>query len=114
MNPSLSVPRRTVEEWEAAVGAQLRELRLEAGLPQTELARRADLSVTAVKSIEAGLGSSLTTLIKVARALGREEWLTEVDPPRRQTTSPLELLRAQQAAEQTRTRRAPPRKRSAR
>ena len=50
-------------------------------LDQAELARRADLSVGAVKNLETGRGPSLRTLVRVVRALGRTEWLASLAPP---------------------------------
>ncbi|MDR1214977.1 MAG: helix-turn-helix domain-containing protein [Propionibacteriaceae bacterium] len=84
----------TTEEIARDLGRQFRQLRLETDLDQAGLARRANLSVGAVKSLEAGTGSSLTTVIRVARALGREEWLTELRPT--PEVSPIAVLRAQQ------------------
>lgn len=87
--------RRTVEEWEGHLGHQLRRLRKDAGLTQAELARRADLGLSAVKGLEAGNGSHVTSLIKVLRMLGRIEWLEELAPPvPTATVSPMDQLRA--------------------
>jgi transcriptional regulator with XRE-family HTH domain len=85
------MPRRTTDEWEAHLGSQVRRARIDASLRQDELADRAGVSVGAVRGLERGAGSSLKTLIRVARALGREDWLEAFAPA--PGVEPLELLR---------------------
>lgn len=82
--------RRTTDEWEARVGEQVRDLRQRAGLTQTDLAKRANVSIGALQNLEYGAGSRLATLIQVTRALGRGSWLEEIAPP--VSTSPMQLL----------------------
>ncbi|HEV7185362.1 MAG TPA: helix-turn-helix transcriptional regulator [Leifsonia sp.] len=83
---------RTVDEWEQRVGAQFRELRLADNIDRKTLARQASVSVGALANLETGQGSSLRTIIRVAKALGRTEWLDAVsDIPE---ISPMEALRA--------------------
>lgn len=82
----------TDAEWLAYLGEQVREQRMRAGLDQQTLARRASISVGAVKNLESGKGSSLTSLVKVIRALRREDWLQSLAP--RITVSPMQMLRA--------------------
>ncbi|SMF14126.1 hypothetical protein SAMN02745746_01542 [Pseudogulbenkiania subflava DSM 22618] len=62
------------------------------GLDQQSLARRASISVGAVKNLESGKGSSLSSLIKVVRALRREDWLKSFAPLI--TVSPMQMLRS--------------------
>jgi transcriptional regulator with XRE-family HTH domain len=81
---------RTTEEWESVIGAEVRAARIAADLDQSELAQRADVSLGAVKNLEAGKGSSLKTLIRVVRAVGRTDWLESLTPPI--TVSPLAML----------------------
>ena len=83
---------QSTEEWERRIGSQARSARISAELSQAELARRANVSETSVRNLEQGAGSTLRTLVAVARALDRTEWLEEFDP---QPTgpSPIELLR---------------------
>lgn len=83
--------RRTTDEWEAHLGSQVRRARIDASLSQDELADRAGVSVGAARSLERGAGSSLKTLIRVARALGRDDWLEAFAPP--PGVEPLEMLR---------------------
>ncbi len=90
--------RRRVDEWEAAVGAQIRELRLRRDQRQRDLARDANVSVAALQRLEGGKGSTLATLIAVLRALDRETWLQQLAPP--VSVSPMEALRARRRAEE--------------
>lgn len=82
----------STEEWEEFIGEQFRGLRLTANLGQAELAELADVSLGAIKNLEQGKGSTLRTLIRVARALGQESWLMSIAP--RVTVSPIDMLRA--------------------
>lgn len=79
----------TIEEFEAGVGAQIKSLRLKQNIDQVTLALRAGCSVSALKNLESGNGSTLRTLITIVRALGREDWLRNVAPMA--TISPLSL-----------------------
>jgi transcriptional regulator with XRE-family HTH domain len=83
---------RSTEELEAQLGRQVRAARLAADVDQISLAERANISVGSLKSLEAGKGSTLRTLVRVVRALELEDWLNtlyEVSP-----VSPLALARA--------------------
>nr|WP_254280996.1 helix-turn-helix transcriptional regulator [Frigoribacterium sp. VKM Ac-2836] len=77
---------------ERQVGDQVRRLRLDRGLDQLELARRADLSPSTVQSLEAGRGSTLRTLVRVLRALGADDALGNIAPA--SAVSPLDVLRS--------------------
>lgn len=83
--------RRSTDEWEEELGSQIRRARIDASLRQDELADRAGVSVGAVRSLERGGGSSLKTLIRVTRALGRDDWLEAFAPA--PGVEPLEMLR---------------------
>ena len=83
--------RLTTVEWEAQLGQHLRALRLRQNIDQRQLAERADVALNVVKKLEGGKGSTVTSLIKVLRALGREEWLGTLAP--QVTVSPLQLLK---------------------
>lgn len=82
----------TPEEMEAALGEQLKALRLSRNLDQKSVAERAGVSVRALRSLEAGAGSTIKTLVSVLRALGRQGWLDTVAPV--PTVNPLTLTRA--------------------
>jgi transcriptional regulator with XRE-family HTH domain len=82
----------TIEELEADVGDQIRSLRLRQNIDQATLAMRAGCSVSAIKSLESGNGSTLRTIVAIVRALGREDWLRNVAPMA--TISPLNMPKA--------------------
>ncbi len=79
----------TIEEFEAEIGAQIKTLRLKQNIDRVTLSARAGCSVSALKNLESGHGSTLRTLISIVRALGREDWLRNVSPMA--TISPLSL-----------------------
>lgn len=70
----------STERWEAELGTQVRRARLELDLTQAELAEAANVSISSVKALESGTGSTLRTLIRIARVLGREDWLGAFSP----------------------------------
>ncbi|SDK36025.1 Helix-turn-helix domain-containing protein [Methylophilus rhizosphaerae] len=84
---------KSTEEVEKALGEQFRQMRIQAGLDQKELAGKANISLGAVMNLENGRGSSLKSVVKVVRALGREDWLHLLAP--QVAVSPMRLLRAQ-------------------
>jgi len=91
--PSASAPPLvSTDERERQVGEQVRRLRLDQGLDQLELARRADLSPSTVQSLEAGRGSTLRSLVRVLRALGADDALGNIAPA--SAVSPLDVLRS--------------------
>jgi transcriptional regulator with XRE-family HTH domain len=87
--------RRNTQEWLAQLGTDLRHRRIRAELSQEALARRADIGLSALKHLESGSGANLTTLIKVVRALGAEDWLAAFALPAEPSVSPMQMLLAQ-------------------
>jgi transcriptional regulator with XRE-family HTH domain len=85
---------RTTDEWSAELGAQLRQLRLRKQIEQKHLSEMAGVALNAVKNLESGKGATVSSLIKVLRALGRADWLQSLAPP--VSISPLQLLKAKQ------------------
>jgi len=71
----------STQEWEEQVGAEIRTLRQSASLTQKALAESANISLSSLQSLELGRGSSLATLVKVVRSLGRAEWFEALAPP---------------------------------
>lgn len=67
------------ERVERELGLVVRELRIKRDYSQKELADRAGVGLTALRSLEKGHGSTLTTLSKVVHALGRDNWLAMLD-----------------------------------
>jgi transcriptional regulator with XRE-family HTH domain len=82
---------KTADEWEAELGQQLRALRLRQNINQQQLAGQAGVALNAVKNLEAGKGTTLSSLVKVLRALGRADWLGTLAPP--VSVSPLQMLK---------------------
>lgn len=76
---------------EAEFGAQVRRARLIEDITQEELATRANITTRTLQKLETGQGSTLTTVIKVLRALGRDDWLGTLEP--QPTVSPLRMAR---------------------
>jgi len=93
---------RTIDQWEAVLGDQVRQVRITQNLDQAQLANLADVSVGAVSNLERGKGSSLRTLIGVLRALGRTDWLESLAPV--VGVSPMQMLRNKQKTSQPRVR----------
>jgi transcriptional regulator with XRE-family HTH domain len=90
--PPDPLPRAaTPEEIEVDLGEKLRALRLSRDLDQAGLAARAGVSLSALRALESGRGSTLHTLVRVARALGREDWFASIAPVA--TINPLTMLR---------------------
>jgi transcriptional regulator with XRE-family HTH domain len=99
------MPSHTVEELEAEIGLQIKTLRLKQNIDQATLASRAGCSLSALKNLESGNGSTLRTVIPVVRALGREDWLRNVAPMA--TISPLSLPKAGHTRQRARPRVIP-------
>jgi transcriptional regulator with XRE-family HTH domain len=98
----------STDEWEQRFGREVRRLRTRLRLTQDDLASRANISKSSVQSLERGSGSSLSTIIRVARALGRTEWLNSFTPEE-PDVSPVRLLREreqQEARARSRVRRS--------
>lgn len=91
----------TIEELEADVGEQIKSLRLNLNIDRATLALRAGCSVSALKNLESGKGSTLRTLVAAVRALGREDWLRKVAPMA--TISPLNMPKAGQLRQRARS-----------
>ncbi|WP_201779352.1 helix-turn-helix domain-containing protein [Chromobacterium subtsugae] len=92
MNTQRSVPRhQTPGEIEEELGSNLKTLRIHKNIDQQTLAERAGISLRALRNLESGKGSSLSTLIVVMRALGRASWFDTIAPV--PTINPLMLTR---------------------
>jgi transcriptional regulator with XRE-family HTH domain len=82
----------TTSEWEKRLGTEVRRLRVARDLTQVDLAQRANVSISTIRYLEAGRGSSLATLVRVAKVLDRTAWLASFAPVE-PSVSPMELLR---------------------
>jgi len=104
----MTFTNETPDEMEAALGERLKALRLARNLDQKSLAERAGISVRALRNLEGGQGSTLKSLVRVLRALDREDWLKSIAPVA--TINPLLLGRnaePRQRAGKPRKTRAP-------
>jgi len=86
------MPVKTPEEIEADLGEKIKQYRLMKNIDQRDLAERAGVSVRALRNLEGGRGSSVHTLVRIARALGRESWFDTIAPAA--TISPLNMTRS--------------------
>ncbi|MFB2597767.1 helix-turn-helix transcriptional regulator [Herbiconiux sp. P17] len=84
------VDSTTTEEAEGRLGERIRSLRLSKNLDQAAVAERAGVSLRTVKNLENGRGSSVATLVRVVRALGRSDWFDALQPA--VAISPLRML----------------------
>ena len=94
---------KTPDEWEVELGQQVRDVRLRQNIDQQRLAEQAGVALNVVKRLEGGKGTTVTSLIKILRALGRAEWLSTLAPA--VSISPLQMLHekpARQRASSTR------------
>jgi transcriptional regulator with XRE-family HTH domain len=80
------------DEWEAELGHQVRALRLRQNIDQRQLADRAGVALNAVKHLETGQGTTLSSFVKVLRALNRVDWLRGLAPT--VSISPVQMLKA--------------------
>lgn len=88
---SVKSSNQTSGELEQLIGESLKRLRLSRNIGQRVLAERAGVSTRALQSLEYGEGSSLSTLVQVLRALGREDWLKTIAPVA--TVNPMNAVR---------------------
>lgn len=99
--------RHTTQELESELGQHLRDLRLRQNIDQRQLAERASVALNAVKRLEGGKGSHVTSLVKVLRALNREEWLGTLAP--QVSISPLQMLKGKPRRQRASPSRGAPR-----
>lgn len=88
------------EELTHAVGENIRTLRLQKNLTQNSLAAQAGVSKTALRHLETGQGANLITLIRIVRALDKQEWLQSLAP--RVTINPLHMAKLHAARQRAR------------
>lgn len=62
---------------EKTIGETIRRLRIRKGLPLEDVAARASLSPISVRALELGRGSTLSTLVKVLRAIDEDRFITD-------------------------------------
>lgn len=84
----------TIDELQAELGERLRQLRLGRDLDQLQTAEKAGVSEKALRNLESGRGSNLSTLLRVLKALDALDGLNALLPT--PTVSPLALLKQAQ------------------
>jgi transcriptional regulator with XRE-family HTH domain len=82
----------TCRELEVELGRQLRALRIRKNIGQRQLSEQAGMALNAVKNLESGKGATLTSFIKLLRALERADWLETLAPS--VSISPLQMLKS--------------------
>lgn len=70
----------TTAELEALLGENIQNLRLQRNIDQANLALQAGVSRGALQKLEGGSGSTVKTLVKVLRALNRDDWINSLAP----------------------------------
>lgn len=89
----MNIVIKSTSDYELEIGEQIRRLRIANSMDQVQLAQAANVSIGSVKNLENGKGSSLKTLVMIARALNMESWLESLSPEI--TVSPMQMLRDQ-------------------
>lgn len=95
----------SIGELELHLGENLKDLRLQKNLDRKSLCDRAGVSMNALRHLENGAGANVTTLIRVARALDREDWLAAIAP--RISINPLYMGRSVPKRQRARIKRTP-------
>ena len=90
MNPVLDFSIANSETISAALGDQIRNIRLARNISQAQLAEEAGVTTLTIGRMEKGLGTTLDTFIRVLTALGIQQNLTRLLPD--PTVRPMERL----------------------
>ena len=77
---------------EKMIGETLRRLRIRKGLPLEEIAARANLSPVSVRALELGRGSTLSSMLKVLKAIDETDFLLDW-ANKSEIISPMQSLR---------------------
>ena len=93
----------SAEDLAQAIGENIRSLRLQKNLTQQFLARRAGVSLSSLRRLEAGQGGNLHTLIGLVRALDRQEWFRALAP--QVSINPLHMTQTLSIRQRARARR---------
>lgn len=72
--------KRSTDDLLDDLGRQVREARIDADLDQPSLAGLAGVSTATLSKLENGHGSTLSTFVRVVRALDRTDWLDDLAP----------------------------------
>jgi transcriptional regulator with XRE-family HTH domain len=94
----------TPQELELLLGENIKALRLQKNLDRKTLCRQADISENALRHLEAGQGTTIKTLVRVLRALDRQEWISSIAPTA--SINPLHMVQDNQVRQRARVRRS--------
>jgi transcriptional regulator with XRE-family HTH domain len=81
----------TPSELEIMLGENIKTLRLQQNLDRQSLCNQAGISLNALRHLEGGKGATLKTLVRVIKALNRENWLSAIAP--QVSINPLHMIR---------------------
>jgi transcriptional regulator with XRE-family HTH domain len=81
----------TPQELEIILGENIKALRLQKNLDRQTLCNQAGISMNALRHLEGGKGATLKTLVRVVKALDKENWFTAIAP--QININPLHMLR---------------------
>lgn len=70
----------STEELESLLGSHIKTLRLQKNLARQTLCQQAGVSVSALRHLESGNGATVKTLVRVLRALDKENWIFGLAP----------------------------------
>lgn len=71
---------RTPEELQIDLGSRVRAQRIHRRMTQAEVAAKAGVGLRSVIALEKGTGSTVETFVRVLKALGAEDLITELLP----------------------------------
>ena len=87
MNDVIKSPKELQQD----LGVALRNLRINRGLKQVEVAAKAGIALRSLANMERGAGSTIETLVRTLNALGAADVIAKLAPPPQ--VSPLAMLR---------------------
>jgi transcriptional regulator with XRE-family HTH domain len=81
----------TPQELESKLGESIKAVRLQKNIDRQTLCHRAGVSMNALRHLETGQGATIKTLVRVIRALERQEWFEGIAP--KVSINPLHMVR---------------------
>ncbi len=93
----------TPTELETSLGEDIKAIRLQKNIDRRTLCAIAGVSENALRNLEGGRGTSLKTLIRIIKALNREDWLNQLTP--KTSINPLHLVREKEQRQRARSKK---------
>jgi len=75
------------------IGESVRTWRLRENISQQVLAERSGVSLNAIRHLESGEGATLGTFVQACRTLGKDRWITDLEP-KDEVVSPIAFAEA--------------------